>query len=169
MLLLCIISGQFPLEDLLWYKEKKTLGESYREQCLKYSTFVQSLIDETYTDTSLADNIDTMRDIIIANNYMEASVVSGAIWFDNMTSYIEILRMVQDRLGKRIIHVSISKTYNVSCYKIKYVHLVSKLPSMNQIFLVPMQNLLHIFVDIKFVYVNRISQLYVTFTAKYIY
>ena len=107
MLLLCIISGQFPLEDFLWYKEKKTLVESYLEQCLKYSTYVQSLIGETYTNTSLSHNIDTTRNIIIANNYMKASVVSGAIWFDNTTSNIEILKMVQDRLGKRIIHVII--------------------------------------------------------------
>ena len=100
-----MLSGQFPLEDLLWYKEKKTLGESYLEQCLQYSSFVKTLIDETYTDTSLSNNIDVMRDTIIANNYLVPSVINGAIWFDNMTSYIEILKMVQDKLGNRIIQV----------------------------------------------------------------
>ena len=48
-----------------------------------------------------------MREQIIANSYTEPSVIAGAIWFDNMTSYIEILKTVQDNLGKQIIQVSL--------------------------------------------------------------
>ena len=105
-----ILVGQFPLSDLLWYKEKKTLGESYLDQCLKYSSFVGDLVDNMYTNTQLSDNINKMRDTIIINNHTEPSVVSGTTWFDNMTSFIDILKHVQDKLGNRIIQVSFCKT-----------------------------------------------------------
>ena len=93
--------------DLLWYKEKKTLGESYLDQCLKYSGFVDDLVGEMYMYSQLSENIENMRHVITVNNNMTPSVVYGTTWFDNMTSYINILKVVQDRLGNLIIHVSI--------------------------------------------------------------
>ncbi|KAJ8319766.1 hypothetical protein KUTeg_001353, partial [Tegillarca granosa] len=44
-----------------------------------------------------------MRLEIISNNLTTASVISGVIWFDNMTTYINILKGIQDTMGKDIV------------------------------------------------------------------
>ena len=58
-----------------------------------------------YMSTLLADDLDTMRDMIMNNTVSSPSVVSGTIWFDNMTEYINILKYVQDKLAERIVQV----------------------------------------------------------------
>ncbi|XP_071145724.1 uncharacterized protein [Mytilus edulis] len=95
--------SKFPLEDLLWYTEKKTLGETYLLRSMQYSETVMTLLDELYTYTSLATELDSMRKQISVNNATSASVVAGLVWFDNMTSYINILKTIQDTLVKEII------------------------------------------------------------------
>ncbi|XP_071145205.1 uncharacterized protein [Mytilus edulis] len=104
--------GSFPLEDLLWYTEKKTLGETYLLRSMQYSETVMNLLDERYTYTSLATELDSMRKQISVNNATSASVVAGLVWFDNMTSYINILKTIQDTLAK--VNIILEK---VSRYK----------------------------------------------------
>ena len=100
ILILLLLEGSFPLEDLLWYTEKKTLGETYLLRSMQYSDTVMTLLDERYTYTSLATELDSMRKQISVNNATSGSVVAGLVWFDNMTSYINILKTIQDTLVK---------------------------------------------------------------------
>lgn len=95
--------GQFPLEDLLWYIEKNELGEHFLDQCMKYSAFAKSLVDTLYTDTALATDLEIMKETIIKNSLSAPSVVSGTIWFDNMTEFINILEIVQDKMAEKVV------------------------------------------------------------------
>ncbi|XP_063410507.1 uncharacterized protein LOC134693594 [Mytilus trossulus] len=49
--------GSFPLEDLLWYTEKKTLGETYLLRSMQYSDSVKRMLDIYYTHTDLAFDV----------------------------------------------------------------------------------------------------------------
>jgi fructosamine-3-kinase len=95
-----------PLEDLLWYEEKRELGHHFLEQSMEYSLFTRSLIRTMYLESILADDLDKMREMIINNTMASPSVVHGTIWFDNMTEYINILKYIQDKLAERIAQVT---------------------------------------------------------------
>ncbi|CAC5405331.1 Guanylate cyclase 32E,Guanylate cyclase soluble subunit beta-2,Receptor-type guanylate cyclase gcy-19,Head-specific guanylate cyclase,Retinal guanylyl cyclase 2,Heat-stable enterotoxin receptor,Olfactory guanylyl cyclase GC-D,Atrial natriuretic peptide receptor 2,Receptor-type guanylate cyclase gcy-9,Receptor-type guanylate cyclase Gyc76C,Soluble guanylate cyclase 89Da,Receptor-type guanylate cyclase gcy-18,Receptor-type guanylate cyclase gcy-28,Receptor-type guanylate cyclase gcy-29,Receptor-type guanylat len=95
--------GSFPLEDLLWYTEKKTLGETYLLRSMQYSDTAKNLLHDYYTHTDLATELNIMRQQISANNETRASVIDGMVWFDNMTSFINILKSIQDELAQDII------------------------------------------------------------------
>ncbi|CAC5405332.1 Guanylate cyclase 32E,Guanylate cyclase soluble subunit beta-2,Receptor-type guanylate cyclase gcy-19,Head-specific guanylate cyclase,Retinal guanylyl cyclase 2,Heat-stable enterotoxin receptor,Olfactory guanylyl cyclase GC-D,Atrial natriuretic peptide receptor 2,Receptor-type guanylate cyclase gcy-9,Receptor-type guanylate cyclase Gyc76C,Receptor-type guanylate cyclase gcy-27,Receptor-type guanylate cyclase gcy-18,Receptor-type guanylate cyclase gcy-28,Guanylyl cyclase, membrane,Speract receptor,Adenylate len=97
------LEGSFPLKDLLWYTEKKTLGETYLLRSMQYSDSVKKLLDEQYTYTILATKLNNMRQQISINKATSASVVAGLVWFENMTSYINILKTIQDNLAKEIV------------------------------------------------------------------
>ncbi|CAG2209255.1 Receptor-type guanylate cyclase gcy-9,Receptor-type guanylate cyclase gcy-7,Receptor-type guanylate cyclase gcy-22,Receptor-type guanylate cyclase gcy-11,Guanylyl cyclase GC-E,Receptor-type guanylate cyclase gcy-17,Retinal guanylyl cyclase 1,Receptor-type guanylate cyclase gcy-12,Guanylate cyclase 2G,Olfactory guanylyl cyclase GC-D,Receptor-type guanylate cyclase gcy-3,Receptor-type guanylate cyclase gcy-23,Receptor-type guanylate cyclase gcy-20,Receptor-type guanylate cyclase gcy-19,Retinal guanylyl cycla len=73
-----------------------------------------NLLDERYTYTSLATELDSMRKQISVNNATSASVVAGLVWFDNMTSYINILKTIQDTLAKEIV---VSLNNNLSLHE----------------------------------------------------
>ena len=91
----------------MWYVEKKTLGSNFLQQCTKYSYFVDELLNELFTNTTLESNLDHMRNVIRQNANLNATVVEGEIWFDNMTAYINILKTITDRLALRIIEVGL--------------------------------------------------------------
>ena len=55
--------------------------------------------------------ITLMQRQILDNAVMTPSVVAGAVWFDNMTEYINILKSVHDSLANRIVHVCIHFHY----------------------------------------------------------
>jgi hypothetical protein len=44
-----------------------------------------------------------MRQQILSNNGSTASVICGILWFDNMTSYINILNIIQDNVAQVFI------------------------------------------------------------------
>lgn len=110
MIHVCLVffSGEFPHEDLLWYKEKQTLGKAFLEQSKTYSSFAAGLIAETYSSSRLEEQLDTMRMKILNNTALPPSVLSGTMWFDNMTDYINILKSVQDNLAHEIVKVRTS-------------------------------------------------------------
>lgn len=95
----CVL-GAFPKTDLLWYTEKKTLGETYLERSMQYSTFVKNKLDERYSHTILYSELRNMKTEILNNNLSSASVMAGIVWFYNMTSYINILKDIQDTLAE---------------------------------------------------------------------
>lgn len=72
---------------------------------MDYSSYARSLVHSMYSDTLLASDLESMRDTIINNSYTVPSVVSGTIWFDNMTTFIEILKIVQDKMAENIVQV----------------------------------------------------------------
>ena len=58
---------------------------------MQYSDIVNSYITTKFLGTLLHENIIKMRSEILTNNITNASVVSGIIWFDNMTQQIDLL------------------------------------------------------------------------------
>lgn len=98
-----VVVGSFPIDDLLWYTEKKTLGEAYLERSVQYSSSVKNQLDSIYTFTQLSSELTQMRQQILSNNGSTASVISGILWFDNMTSYINILKHIQDNVAQVFI------------------------------------------------------------------
>ena len=100
---MCVVVGSFPIDDLLWYTEKKTLGEAYLERSVQYSSSVKHQLDTRYTFTPLSSELTQMRQQILSNNGSTASVISGILWFDNMTSYINILNIIQDNVAQVFI------------------------------------------------------------------
>ena len=108
-----LFKGMFPVEDLLWYVEKQTLGTNFLATCTKYSPFVEEMLQAMYLNTSLESNLKNMRKTIRESNEIEPRVVEGEIWFDNMTSYINILKTILDRLALRIVQVNSPSFYYV--------------------------------------------------------
>ena len=67
---------------------------------MQYSDSVKKMLDVYYTHTDLAKELNSMRQQISANNEISASVIDGMLWFDNMTSFINILKIIQDELAQ---------------------------------------------------------------------
>ncbi|KAK3104351.1 hypothetical protein FSP39_000103 [Pinctada imbricata] len=97
--------GSFSLDELLWYNEKKTLGETYLERAEQYSSTIESMLSERYTSTSLHGQLQIMKSFIMQNDSSMSSVSAGIQWFDNMTEYINILKIIQDSMGQDIINL----------------------------------------------------------------
>ncbi|CAG2187477.1 Receptor-type guanylate cyclase gcy-9,Receptor-type guanylate cyclase gcy-27,Receptor-type guanylate cyclase gcy-7,Receptor-type guanylate cyclase gcy-22,Receptor-type guanylate cyclase gcy-11,Guanylyl cyclase GC-E,Receptor-type guanylate cyclase gcy-17,Retinal guanylyl cyclase 1,Receptor-type guanylate cyclase gcy-12,Receptor-type guanylate cyclase daf-11,Guanylate cyclase 2G,Olfactory guanylyl cyclase GC-D,Receptor-type guanylate cyclase gcy-3,Receptor-type guanylate cyclase gcy-23,Guanylyl cyclase, memb len=97
--------GSVVLPELLWYKEKATLGASYLARSMQYSTTVQQQINSRYTSSELESVINIMRSDILANNSTHGSVETSNSWFNNITSYIDLLKEIQDILSQEIIEM----------------------------------------------------------------
>ncbi|XP_052212261.1 uncharacterized protein LOC127831333 [Dreissena polymorpha] len=98
--------GQLPSNDLMWYNEKRVLGIYFLQLSRQYSEFTDSNMEALYDGTELKTRITLMQQQILDNAVMEPSVAAGAVWFDNMTEYINILKSVQDRLANKIIQAA---------------------------------------------------------------
>lgn len=110
--ILFFLIGRFELADSLWYMEKKTLGETYLERCKQYSSKVKGILDQRFSGSPLDNALNNMRLEIMSNNLSTASVISGVMWFDNMTAYIDILKEIQDTMGKVSLNfVMVSKLW----------------------------------------------------------
>ncbi|XP_045163816.2 atrial natriuretic peptide receptor 1-like [Mercenaria mercenaria] len=70
---------------------------------MDYSSYTRDLVHTMYSYTLLAEDLTTMRQMITNNGLSSPSVVSGTIWFDNMTEFINILKYIQDALADRIV------------------------------------------------------------------
>ena len=82
------------------------MGEHYLKQAQSYSTYARSLIDSYFKESDLVKSLELMKEEINENNYSSPSVFQGALWFDNMTQYIDILNIIQESLASRISEVS---------------------------------------------------------------
>jgi len=67
---------------------------------MQYSSAVKKELDSRYISDELEININIMRNAILLNNEVIVSVTTGMIWFDNMTSYIDILNDIEDTLAQ---------------------------------------------------------------------
>ena len=74
------------------YLEKEMLGFSYLKRFQQYAAGT-TYIDTDYFGTELEDTIVRMRTTIKANVPQTPDVQMGQWWFDNMTLYINILKV----------------------------------------------------------------------------
>ena len=65
----------------------------------EYSAKVSAELDRLYIGSELERTLTSMRDEISSNNLAASSVLMGEWWFRNMTSYIDILKVIQDGLA----------------------------------------------------------------------
>lgn len=91
-----------PLDDYIWYIENRVLADKFLAQTMWYSAFAKDTISELYTESSLSNNIESMRAEITTNVLQNASLEMGNEWFNNMTTFIDILKTVQDGLADNI-------------------------------------------------------------------
>ena len=67
---------------------------------MQYSSAVKKELDSRYIYDQLETSINIMRNAILLNNDVTVSLKTGMIWFDNMTSYIDILNDIEDTLAQ---------------------------------------------------------------------
>ncbi|XP_033726560.1 uncharacterized protein LOC117316159 [Pecten maximus] len=92
--------GNLSDSELMMYIEKKSVANLYTNLCITYSTLANSMINELYADTELSVIIADMRSEILGNVITPNSSLK---WFANMTSYINILKDIQDTIGTNIL------------------------------------------------------------------
>ncbi|XP_071110449.1 uncharacterized protein [Haliotis cracherodii] len=95
--------GGFRKVELLGYMSRKTLGVSYLTLCSEYDSLPKDVLAKNYSDSDVAKIITENRERIALNNESFASVAEGSWWFGNMTSYIDVLKKIQDSLASKII------------------------------------------------------------------
>ena len=72
------------------------------ERSMEYSSKVKTELNELYIGSHLDQTLTSMRREIMQNNQTLPSVLMGEWWFGNMTSYINILKQIQDGLAEDI-------------------------------------------------------------------
>lgn len=82
---------------------RKTLGVSYLTLCSEYDSLPKDVLAKNYSDSDVENIITENRERIALNNESFASVEEGSWWFGNMTSYINVLKKIQDSLASKII------------------------------------------------------------------
>lgn len=107
-----ILPGSLPEDDHLWYNEKQILGRYFLTQSMSYSSYAKELLASLYTGSALDDQITKLRENIFKNTVLPPSVIAGALWFDNMTEYINKLNTMQDLLAASIVQVIICMDSN---------------------------------------------------------
>ncbi|XP_060082275.1 uncharacterized protein LOC132561594 [Ylistrum balloti] len=108
--------GNFSNDELVVYVEKKFSASTYTALSMTYSSLVSSMIKDRFTGSELHIRITEMRQHIIDNDISNHSSLN---WFANMTSYINILKDVQDTMATKIL--SALKTELESNYKDYYI------------------------------------------------
>ncbi|CAC5382252.1 Guanylate cyclase 32E,Guanylate cyclase soluble subunit beta-2,Head-specific guanylate cyclase,Retinal guanylyl cyclase 2,Heat-stable enterotoxin receptor,Olfactory guanylyl cyclase GC-D,Atrial natriuretic peptide receptor 2,Receptor-type guanylate cyclase gcy-9,Receptor-type guanylate cyclase Gyc76C,Receptor-type guanylate cyclase gcy-27,Receptor-type guanylate cyclase gcy-18,Receptor-type guanylate cyclase gcy-28,Speract receptor,Receptor-type guanylate cyclase gcy-29,Receptor-type guanylate cyclase gcy- len=122
--------GSVSSSELLWYKEKATLGVSYLARSMEYSNTVQKQINSRYTSSELEAVINSMRTVILANNSTHGSAETSIAWPNNITSYIDLLKEIQDILSQEIIGMledyvtSLKKNLIINVLKMVFVILL---------------------------------------------
>ncbi|XP_060072134.1 uncharacterized protein LOC132552006 [Ylistrum balloti] len=96
-------TGNFSNEELALYIEKKVTGERYLELSKSYSEDIRRLTEVNFKNSELSTALSKMRARIILNEDVLASAASSIQWFDNMTSYIDIIKEIQDFVAKNIL------------------------------------------------------------------
>ncbi|XP_033764308.1 LOW QUALITY PROTEIN: receptor-type guanylate cyclase gcy-23-like [Pecten maximus] len=97
-------TGVLPHKQSALYIEKKVTAERYLEISKSYSDEVRRLT-ETYLDnTELYRTLNDMRTKIIMNQNITTSAYSSIQWFDNMTSYIDIMMDIKDTIAQNIVN-----------------------------------------------------------------
>ena len=86
--------------NLIWYKEKETLGHSYLERSIQYSSVVKSKIQTLFWSTSLERRIESMRLDILNNKEHNGSIEKSSDWYNSMTSYMDILKHIEDTVAQ---------------------------------------------------------------------
>ncbi|XP_067659354.1 uncharacterized protein [Haliotis asinina] len=95
--------GGFSQTDLLNYMSRKILGASYLARCEEYDSLPKTILSKNYSNTELEDIIIQDRQRIQQNNQSTPSVEAGTNWFGNMTSFINILKYIEDSLSSKIV------------------------------------------------------------------
>ncbi|KAL4231586.1 hypothetical protein ACF0H5_009166 [Mactra antiquata] len=99
--------GKLPKQYYIWYIETRRLSKEFLSQSIWYSTFAKTVITSLYNDNGLSDSLERMRQEITSNRLRNSSLEAGNDWFDNMTAFIDILKIVQDGFAFNINqHVS---------------------------------------------------------------
>ncbi|XP_055957382.1 atrial natriuretic peptide receptor 2 [Patella vulgata] len=96
--------GGFSPTEEYRYHTRRYLGDSYLQQSKLYSQAIQERIDE-HLNTDLGRIIEENRGRILRNNESRPSVELGEIWFANLTSYLNILKTLQDDVAENLLTV----------------------------------------------------------------
>jgi len=106
-------TGVLPDSDHLWYSKNQILGLAFLEQSMHYSSYAKELVNKNYIGSSLEEELTLLRKNIINNTVSVSSVHAGALWFDNMTEYINKLHTIQEQLASHIVKVHVRVRFPV--------------------------------------------------------
>ncbi|XP_066275514.1 atrial natriuretic peptide receptor 2-like [Branchiostoma lanceolatum] len=105
-LYLSLILGGLTGDTSIDYNKVKYFGQTCLELALIYSPDAADIYRNIFVNTTLEKGIMKMRrEININNAIVGPNVYMGLHWFDNMTSYIGILRRLDRHLSKKILHM----------------------------------------------------------------
>ncbi|KAI8486139.1 hypothetical protein Bbelb_360390 [Branchiostoma belcheri] len=92
-------------DDSMYYNKVRYFGQTCLDLALSYAVDVAAIFGNEYVNTTLEKGILKMRREIHTNDAARArNVHMGLHWFDNMTSYISILRRLDEHLSKKIMN-----------------------------------------------------------------
>ncbi|XP_074662965.1 uncharacterized protein LOC141915366 [Tubulanus polymorphus] len=94
--------------DYLWYLEKHNVGIGNYQAAKRFSSRIQEIFDEElqkYEGTNFTHHIEVMRKDISRNNMTDRnpSWEMSTWWFDNMSTYIDILFEIQMKMASAIL------------------------------------------------------------------
>ncbi|XP_078588916.1 uncharacterized protein LOC144869445 [Branchiostoma floridae x Branchiostoma japonicum] len=96
--------GGLTVDASLYYNKVKFFGQTCLDLALSYAPDVAAIFQDVYVNSTLEKGIKNMRQKIHVNDVsVDPNVHLGLHWFDNMTSYIGILRRLDEHLSKKIL------------------------------------------------------------------
>ena len=99
-----------------WYNEKLHVYQANIRSAVRYSSLVKPIAEARISSggKNLTDTIDLFRDDIQKRKLSKPSLRAATWYFDNMTSYVDLLFLVQSDLAKAIISTLDDHAYDVT-------------------------------------------------------
>jgi hypothetical protein len=79
--------------------QKYHYGQTYIDRCLQYSSICRRTYNLLIKDSVLETTIENLEKEILRNNGTKASKERADFWFDMMTSYMNKLKEIEDKLS----------------------------------------------------------------------
>ena len=100
------IRGQFSeTKELLWFAENNVLGKENLNSSMQLMPEIKNIYKKAVEshNSSVLNEVEQRRNIILSNKKQNASAESGKKWFHLMTAYIDALLQVQREAGNLIL------------------------------------------------------------------
>ncbi|XP_031570337.1 soluble guanylate cyclase gcy-33-like [Actinia tenebrosa] len=99
-------TGHFNTTEMLWFAEKRMIGEAFLNMSLKLMPTLKTLFEQATSETTnLIKRLQVERSTILQNDHRAPNTTAGNEWFHLMSKYIDMLLKIQKSAGEEIIGV----------------------------------------------------------------
>ncbi|OQV19722.1 Atrial natriuretic peptide receptor 2 [Hypsibius exemplaris] len=95
--------GKMELDIYLFHLRKRFEGIAFLNKSRQYNSYIDQQLDLHYNGTQLEANITVQRSLLEGNNQSHKDVQAGWIYFQQMTSYLDILHDIEKALADNLI------------------------------------------------------------------